>query len=197
VPRRHRHEHYIEAIAEPFVACIVAGLYPAAHTGSRASPILSGPLLTGIEGNDHGQEKLSAGGAILSNRWRRSVSDSINRGMDAIGSAANEAANSAGSDLQAIRNDLNNLKDTLSRFMSQTSSEAVKSAREVTSNFAGQVGDAASDLATRGSQLASSAGDQAKTFATELESMARRNPLGALAGAVAVGVLIGIMGRRS
>jgi ElaB/YqjD/DUF883 family membrane-anchored ribosome-binding protein len=81
--------------------------------------------------------------------------------------------------------------------MSQTSSEAVKSAREVTSNIAGQVGDAASDLATRGSQLASSAGDQAKTFATELESMARRNPLGALAVAVAVGVLIGIMGRRS
>jgi hypothetical protein len=27
--------------------------------------------------------------------------------------------------------------------------------------------------------------------------MARRNPLGALAGAVAIGVLIGVMGRRS
>jgi ElaB/YqjD/DUF883 family membrane-anchored ribosome-binding protein len=126
-----------------------------------------------------------------------SLSDSINRGKDAIEGAANDAANSASSDLQAIRNDLNNLKDTLSRFMSQASSEAIKSAREVTSNFAGQVGDAASDLATRGSQLASSAGDQAKTFATEFESMARRNPLGVLAGAVAVGVLIGIMGRRS
>jgi hypothetical protein len=32
---------------------------------------------------------------------------------------------------------------------------------------------------------------------TELENIARRNPLGALAGAVAVGVLIGMMGRRS
>ena len=31
----------------------------------------------------------------------------------------------------------------------------------------------------------------------ELETMARRNPLGTLAGAVAIGVLIGIMGRRS
>jgi ElaB/YqjD/DUF883 family membrane-anchored ribosome-binding protein len=138
-----------------------------------------------------------AGAGQFKDQKSNSVSDSINRGKDAIGDAANDAANSAGSDLQAIRNDLNNLKDTLSRFMSQTSSEAVKSAREVTSNFAGQVGDAASDLATRGSQLASSAGDQAKTFATELESMARRNPLGALAGAVAVGVLIGFMGRRS
>jgi len=125
------------------------------------------------------------------------VSDPIARGKDAIGAAAKDATDSAGSDLQAIRNDLNHLKDTLSRFMSQASNEAVKSAREVTSTVAGQVSDVASDLANRGSQLASSAGEQAKTFATELESMARRNPLGALAGAVAVGVLIGITGRRS
>ena len=126
-----------------------------------------------------------------------SVTDPINRGKDAIAGAATDAANSAGSDLQAIRNDLNSLKDTLSRFMSQAGNEAVKSARQVTSNVAGQVGDVVGDLADRGSQLASSAGDQAKTFAAELESMARRNPLGSLAGAVAVGVLIGIMGRRS
>ena len=81
--------------------------------------------------------------------------------------------------------------------MSQASTQAVKSARDATSNLAGQVGDAANDLADRGSQLVSSAGDQAKTFASELETMARRNPLGTLAGAVAIGVLIGIMGRRS
>ena len=105
--------------------------------------------------------------------------------------------NPAGSDLQAIQSDLNNLKDTLSRFMSQASTQAVKSARDATSNLAGQVGDAASDLADQGGQLVSSAGDQAKTFASELETMARRNPLGALAGAVVIGVLIGIMGRRS
>jgi ElaB/YqjD/DUF883 family membrane-anchored ribosome-binding protein len=100
-------------------------------------------------------------------------------------------------DLQAIQNDLNSLKDTLSRFMSQASTQAVKSARDATSNFAGQVGDVASDLADRGTRVVSSAGDQAKTFASELETMARRNPLGTLAGAVAIGVLIGIMGRRS
>jgi ElaB/YqjD/DUF883 family membrane-anchored ribosome-binding protein len=126
-----------------------------------------------------------------------SVSDSLNRGKDAVVAAANDAADSSGADLQAIRNDLNSLKDTLSRFMSQASNEAVKTARQVTSNVAGQVGDVAGDLADRGSQYASSASDQAKTFATELESMARRNPLGALAGAMAIGVLIGVMGRRS
>src|ERR1700683_5205915 len=126
-----------------------------------------------------------------------SLSDPINRGKDAIAEAANGAAKSAGFGLPGIRDDLNSLKDTLSRFMSQASDEALKSARQVTSNVAGQVSDAASDLANRGSQLASSAGDQAKTFANELEGMGRRNPLGALGGAGAVGVLIGIMGRRS
>jgi ElaB/YqjD/DUF883 family membrane-anchored ribosome-binding protein len=85
----------------------------------------------------------------------------------------------------------------LSAINRNTCPQSPESARDATSNFAGQVGDAASDLVDRGGQLVSSAGDQAKTFASELETMARRNPLGTLAGAVAVGVLIGIMGRRS
>jgi len=45
--------------------------------------------------------------------------------------------------------------------------------------------------------MASTAADQAKTFASELENMARRNPIGALAGAVVIGVMIGLLGRRS
>ena len=45
--------------------------------------------------------------------------------------------------------------------------------------------------------MASTATDQAKTFASEVESMARRNPIGAMAGAVMVGILIGMLGRRS
>ena len=139
----------------------------------------------------------SSPGSGSSNPKPNSVGDALNRGKDAISDAAHDAAKSSGSDLQAIQNDLNSLKETLSRFMSQAGTQAVKSARDATSNLAGQVGDAASDLADRGSQLVSTAGDQAKTFASELESMARRNPLGTLAGAVAIGVLIGIMGRRS
>ena len=45
--------------------------------------------------------------------------------------------------------------------------------------------------------MASAATGQAKSFASELASMARRNPIGAMAGAVVVGVLIGLMGRRT
>jgi ElaB/YqjD/DUF883 family membrane-anchored ribosome-binding protein len=128
---------------------------------------------------------------------RSSISESLERGKEAVGTAANDAMNSAGSDLQSLRNDLNNLKETVTKFVSQASSEAAKSAREVTSSVASQVGGVAHDLADRGADMASAATDQARSFASELENMARRNPLGAIAGAVVVGVLIGLMGRRS
>jgi ElaB/YqjD/DUF883 family membrane-anchored ribosome-binding protein len=126
-----------------------------------------------------------------------SISDSVTRGKEAIGTAANEAMNAAGSDLQSLRSDLNSLKDTVANFVSQAGGEAAKSAREVTSNVAGQVSDVANDLADKGAKMASAASDHAKSFGTELENMARRNPIGALAGAVVIGVLIGLMGRRS
>jgi ElaB/YqjD/DUF883 family membrane-anchored ribosome-binding protein len=45
------------------------------------------------------------------------------------------------------------------------------------------------------SDLATSAKEHAKTFASELEGMARRNPLGTIAGALAVGVVLGMMSR--
>jgi ElaB/YqjD/DUF883 family membrane-anchored ribosome-binding protein len=59
------------------------------------------------------------------------------------------------------------------------------------------LGSVAGDMADKGANIASATTQQAKTFATELEAMARRNPLGAIAGAVMVGVLIGMMGRRN
>jgi ElaB/YqjD/DUF883 family membrane-anchored ribosome-binding protein len=126
-----------------------------------------------------------------------SISESVTRGKEAIGNAASEAMNSAGSDLQSLRDDINSLKDTVAKFVSEAGGGAAKSAREVASNMAGQVGEFASDLADRGSDAASAVTTQAKSFAHELENMARRNPLGAIAGAVVIGVLVGMMGRRS
>jgi ElaB/YqjD/DUF883 family membrane-anchored ribosome-binding protein len=104
---------------------------------------------------------------------------------------------SGGLDLQSLRSDLNSLKDMVTKFVSQSGSEVAKSAREVTSNVAGQVGDVASDLADKGAEMASAASKQAKTFGSELENMARRNPIGVIAGAVVIGVLIGMLARRS
>ena len=52
-----------------------------------------------------------------------------------------------------------------------------------------------SDVANKASDVASAASEQAKTFASELERMGRANPLGMIAGAVLVGVVIGLIGR--
>jgi ElaB/YqjD/DUF883 family membrane-anchored ribosome-binding protein len=102
------------------------------------------------------------------------------------------AADTAGADLKALHHDLSELKETVAKLVSRAGDGAAKSAREI----AGQVSTAASDLADRGANVASVATDQAKTLVTELEDIARRNPLGALAGAVVIGVLIGMMRRR-
>ena len=125
-----------------------------------------------------------------------SVMESLNRGKDAIGDVAAQTMRAAGTDLQMLRNDLNSLKDTLSRFMIEASTEAMKSARAATLAAAIQAGEAASGLTDKGTQMVATAGEHVKTFGGEFESMVRRNPLGALAGAVAIGVLIGAVGRR-
>jgi ElaB/YqjD/DUF883 family membrane-anchored ribosome-binding protein len=125
-----------------------------------------------------------------------SVSESAARARDAVGAAANDAVNAAGSDLQSLRTDLNRLKDTVSAFMAQATAEATKSAREVSANVASRVGDVAGDISQRGTAMASAATDQAKSAVSEFESMVRRNPIGAVTGAVMVGILIGTLGSR-
>ena len=73
--------------------------------------------------------------------------------------------------------------------------DAAKVIRDIGETVAAQVGTTTSGLADKGSELASSAKAQVKTFASELEAMARRNPLGTIAGALLVGVVIGMMSR--
>ena len=58
---------------------------------------------------------------------------------------------------------------------------------------ASQVGSTTSGVTDAGSELASAAKEHAKTLVSELEVMARRNPLGS--GALLVGVIIGMMSR--
>ena len=152
------------------------------HRGSESKSF------TAIEDESYRSELSEAGSPLV---------DSVARGKDAISAVTAEAMNSAGSDLTALRADLNGLKDTVTKFISQVSSEAAKSAREVTSSVADQVGGVATDYVGKGTEMTSAASEQAKTVASDLESMARRNPLGAIAGAVLIGVLIGLLGRRN
>jgi ElaB/YqjD/DUF883 family membrane-anchored ribosome-binding protein len=138
-------------------------------------------------------DQMKTEGPSKGDSLRESVASSISRGKEAVSTAASDAMDTAGADLKALQSDLSDLKETVAKLISRASNETTKSAREI----AGQVSTAASDIAEKGANVASVATDQAKTLVTELENIARRNPLGALAGAVVVGVLIGMMGRRS
>src|SRR5262245_18148633 len=110
-------------------------------------------------------------------------------------SGRREAEESERIGLSELRQDMASLKSTLSRFASQAGDEAAKSVRGASQTLASQVGSAASGVADMSSDLASTAKEHAKTFASELEGMARRNPLGTIAGALVVGVVIGLMSR--
>ena len=118
---------------------------------------------------------------------KRTAGETLNHAKEELTNAASTLGNNPSVDFEGMRRDLNSLKDTLSRLVSQ--------AGEVSSSVASQVSDAASSFAESGTNMASAAKEQAKTFASELEAIGRRNPLGAMAAALMVGVLIGLIGR--
>jgi ElaB/YqjD/DUF883 family membrane-anchored ribosome-binding protein len=94
-----------------------------------------------------------------------------------------------------MRADMAGMKDTLAKFASEAGGHLGKSAQTVGDAIASQVSATASNMAHAGADMASAAKDQAKTFASELEGMARRQPLASLAVTLFVGVVIGMMGR--
>ena len=100
-----------------------------------------------------------------------------------------------GETLSQLSRDVASLKNTVALLASQAGGEAAKTMRNMSDAVASQVGDTASGVADAGSDLATSAKEHAKTFASELEAMARRNPLGTIAGTLLVGVVIGMMSR--
>jgi ElaB/YqjD/DUF883 family membrane-anchored ribosome-binding protein len=102
-----------------------------------------------------------------------------------VGNAANDAVRAASSDVESLRRDLNGLKDTIAAIVSQTGSEAAKSAR-----------DMSAAIKEQGASIAFGAAQRGKSLVGDVEDMARRNPLGTLAGALVVGMLIATLGRR-
>lgn len=98
-------------------------------------------------------------------------------------------------DVSSLRADMAKMHEILSRFASEAGGQAARSARNVGQAVVSQVGSTASGLANTGAEMASSATEQFKTFANELEGIARKNPLGALAGALVVGIVIGLIVR--
>lgn len=123
----------------------------------------------------------------------RPISESVASGREAIGALAAKAIDSGRSDLETLRSDLDRLINTVTDFMSQVRKEAGETARDVAAGIEDQAGD----LAAKGAKMGAAATEQGKTFAADLEQMVRRNPIGAIAGAVTVGVVIGLLGRRN
>ena len=109
--------------------------------------------------------------------------------MSTIGEQRSSYASGPGTGETSLRGDLDALKQQVSDFIAKAGNEAVRTAKETSTGVADQVGTKAADLA-------SAASEQAKTFASELERVGRNNPLGAIAGALLVGVVIGLIGRR-
>jgi len=100
-----------------------------------------------------------------------------------------------GETLSQLSRDVASLKNTFALLASQAGGEAVKTMRNMSDAVASQVGEAAGGVADTSSDLATSARQHVKTFASELEAMARRNPLGTIAGTLVVGVIVGMMSR--
>jgi ElaB/YqjD/DUF883 family membrane-anchored ribosome-binding protein len=85
---------------------------------------------------------------------------------------------------------------------SRSSDTMADTARDVVDTVKSKVGDAidrgqaaVSNASGAASELVETATQQVKTFASELETTAKRNPLGTIAGAVVIGVLIGLLAR--
>jgi ElaB/YqjD/DUF883 family membrane-anchored ribosome-binding protein len=98
-------------------------------------------------------------------------------------------------DVSGLRADMTKMHETVSNFVSETGGHAARTARSLGQAVASQVGSTASSLANTGAGMGSSATEQFKAFGTELEGIARKNPLGALAGALAVGFVLGLIVR--
>ena len=98
-------------------------------------------------------------------------------------------------DVSSLRADMHKMHDTLSKLVSAAGGQAAQTARNVGRAVASQATSTAGGLASTSAEVASSATAQLKTFASELEDIARKNPLGALAGALAVGIVIGLVVR--
>ena len=116
------------------------------------------------------------------------VGNALERGRSGIADSAQTAGTDLASDVGKLRADIASIQQTLAKFASQAGGEAARTAQSVGSAVASQIGDVASDVA-------SATTAQAKTFASELENMARKNPLGTIGVTLLSGIVIGMISR--
>lgn len=138
---------------------------------------------------------LSADKPALTGSLQDKVGSAVDQARAGIADSASSATADLARDVEKMRADMASMKDTLAKFASEAGGHLGKSAKTMGDAIASQVSTTASDMAHAGADMASAAKDQAKTFASELEGMARRQPLASLAGTLFVGIVIGMIGR--
>jgi ElaB/YqjD/DUF883 family membrane-anchored ribosome-binding protein len=123
------------------------------------------------------------------------VGDALDRGKSGIADSAYAAGDSLAEDVAKLREDFATIQRTLTKFASEAKGEAVKTAKSVGSAMASEVGDVASQAGETATEYAAAATQQVKTLASEMENMARKNPLGTIGATLLVGIVIGMMSR--
>ena len=126
--------------------------------------------------------------ATKTSNMRDDVSDEFSKGASRIANTANHANADLAKDMAKLKDDMASIQQTLAKLASNAGTEAYRTAQNIGATVADQVTDLASQAAT-------SAQAQAKTFASELENTARRNPLGTIGGTLFVGIVIGMLSR--
>jgi ElaB/YqjD/DUF883 family membrane-anchored ribosome-binding protein len=115
-------------------------------------------------------------------------------GSHQTGGARAGATSSSGPDMNAAKSGDSSFAEEFAA-LKETVANLASSAASAGQTVANQMGNAASATLEAGTSAANYAGEQARTLANDLEAFARRNPLGAMGGALALGVFIGMLGR--
>jgi len=114
------------------------------------------------------------------------IGDELLSAKDKIAHAASDAGEDLAAELRRLQRDLSAVKETLAGFGKESGAEA--------SEAASRIGAATSDAA---SEFAGNAKHDAASVMADLETFARKNPRYVLGGALATGVVLGLLLRRS
>jgi ElaB/YqjD/DUF883 family membrane-anchored ribosome-binding protein len=120
-----------------------------------------------------------------------SISGALGRGSVAIAGHTTRTAEELSKEVTELRDELTKMQQTVTRYATNTGSEVMRTAKGVGT----AVANTASGIAEAGTDMANSATAQVKTFASDLEAMARNSPTQTLAGTLVVGLFIGFFMR--
>lgn len=113
---------------------------------------------------------------------------------DSVKSAVS-AQDSPDESIISLKAELQALKEAIAKLTSKAANNTIGLANDATTKVVDSVSGAASMIAEKSADVATAASRSAQSLSGEVEELTRRNPLPALAGAVIVGMLIGMVSR--